>query len=419
MTRTATVIGGGPAGLMAAEVLAAAGLRVTVYEHMPSVGRKLLLAGRSGLNITNNEPLEQLMTRYGKGTPRLREAIRSFGPHELRSWCEGLGETTFVGSTGRVFPTSFRATPLLRAWLARLQSTGVTIELRHRWVGWRTNEANHRDGRRSIFSRPDGTTVEAASDVTVLALGGGSWPRVGSDGSWVGIFRGAGIRVNDLRPANCGVHIGWTTHFVERFAGAPLKNVAASIGPTSVRGDATITRYGLESGPVYALSPFVRDALDRDGRCVMNIDLRPDLTVDVLAQRLARRRPKDSLATSLRRAIGLSPADSSLLREATGNNIPTDPLDLATLVKTVPLAVDSTAPLARAISTAGGVDLAEVDTSFMVRRLPGTFLAGEMLDWEAPTGGYLLQASFSTAVAAARGAVAWLDARTTTAIWGV
>ncbi len=394
---------------MAAEVLASAGGRVTVYEHMPSVGRKFLLAGRSGLNITHNEPVEKLLARYGDARASLDAPIRAFGPHDVRSWCEGLGETTFVGSTGRVFPSSFRGTPLLRAWLQRLEQMGVAFELRQRWLGWCLTEANQLDLRRSRFSGPGGTTTEAVSDVTVLALGGASWPRVGSDGGWVSTFRQAGIQVNDLRPANCAVHIDWTMHFAGRFAGAPLKNVALSIGGISARGDAIISSRGMESGPVYALSSIARDALDRDGRCVMNVDLRPDLTVEVLAHRLARRRAKDSLATALRRTIDLSPVASSLLREAVGNNVPTEPNELALLVKTLPLVVDSIAPLARAISSAGGVALAEMDESFMLRRLPGTFLAGEMLDWEAPTGGYLLQASFSTAVAAARGAVAWMD----------
>jgi uncharacterized flavoprotein (TIGR03862 family) len=409
VTRSAMVVGGGPAGLMAAETLAASGAQVTVFEHMPSAGRKLLLAGRSGLNITHNEPVDKLIARFGGARASLEPAIRAFGPADVRSWCEGLGETTFAGSTGRVFPSSLRATPLLRAWLRRLEHMGVTIELRQRWLGWCTDEAKRLDPRRSRFSGPGGATTEAVSDVTLLALGGASWPRVGSDGGWVDTFRGAGIQVNELRPANCGVHINWTTHFAERFAGAPLKNVALSIGDTSARGDPIITSRGMESGPVYALSSIARDALDRDGRCVMKVDLRPDLTVEALAQRLARRRPKDSLASSLRRTMDLSPLAASLLREAVGNNVPTRPDELATLAKTLPLAVVSIAPLARAISSAGGVALAEIDESFMLRRLPGTFLAGEMLDWEAPTGGYLLQASLSTAVAAARGAIAWMD----------
>jgi uncharacterized flavoprotein (TIGR03862 family) len=400
---------------MAAEVLAAAGVRVTVYEHMPSVGRKLLLAGRSGLNITHNEPIDTLLGRYGKEAHRLEAAIRAFAPHDLRDWCAGLGEATFVGSTGRVFPASFRATPLLRAWLARLEQVGVTFCVRHRWLGWGETGEGQCDGHRSLFARPDGSTTEAVGDVTVLALGGASWPRVGSDGTWVSTLTKAGILVTDLRASNCGVCIGWTNHFAERFGGVPLKNVAISVDETAVRGDAVITGYGMEAGPVYTLSPAVRDAIDRDGRCTMHVDLCPDLTVEVLMHRLARRRPKDSLATSLRRAIDLSSVGSSLLREATGNNVPTGATELAVLIKAVPIVVESTAPLARAISTAGGVALAEVDDSFMLRRLPGTFVVGEMLDWDAPTGGYLLQASLSTAVAAATGAVAWMQGREQTA----
>ena len=400
---------------MAAEVLAAAGVRVTVYEHMPSVGRKLLLAGRSGLNITHNEPIDTLLRRYGKEAHRLEAAIRAFPPHDLREWCAGLGEATFVGSTGRVFPASFRATPLLRAWLARLEQIGVTFCVRHRWLGWGESEEGQADGQRLLFARPDGSSTEAVNDVTVLALGGASWPRVGSDGTWVSTLTKAGILVTDLRASNCGVCIGWTAHFAERFGGIPLKNVAISVGETAVRGDAVITGYGMEAGPVYTLSPAVRDAIDRDGRCTMHVDLCPDLTVEVLRQRLARRRPKDSLATSLRRAIDLSPVGSSLLREVTGNDVPTEPAELAALIKAVPIVVESTSPLARAISTAGGVAFAEVDDSFMLRRLPGTFVVGEMLDWDAPTGGYLLQASLSTAVAAATAAFAWMQVREQTA----
>lgn len=400
---------------MAAEVLATAGARVTVYEHMPSVGRKLLLAGRSGLNITHNEPIDTLLGRYGKEAHRLEPAIRAFPPHDLREWCASLGEATFVGSTGRVFPASFRATPLLRAWLARLEQMGVTFCVRHRWLGWGETEEGQGDGKRLLFARPDGSTTEVVGDVTVLALGGASWPRVGSDGTWVSTLNKAGIAVTDLRASNCGVGIRWSAHFAERFGGVPLKNVAISVDETAVRGDAVITGYGMEAGPVYTVSPAVRDAIDRDGRCTMRIDLCPDLTVEVLIQRLQRRRPKDSLASSLRRAIGLSPVASSLLREATGNDVPTEPAELAALIKAVPIVVESTAPLARAISTAGGVAFTEVDDSFMLRRLPGTFVVGEMLDWDAPTGGYLLQASLSTAVAAATAAVAWMQVREQTA----
>jgi hypothetical protein len=394
---------------MAAEVLATAGVDVTVHEHMPSVGRKFLLAGRSGLNLTHTEPIEQLLTRYGRAADRLGAAIRSFDPQELRSWSASLDEPTFVGSTGQVFPASFRATPLLRAWLARLAELGVTIETHSRWLGWATTSDGQIDARRALFSTPDQSVSEATSDVMVLALGGASWPRVGSDGGWVEVVRRAGIDVNELRPANCGMRVDWTEHFAERFAGVPLKNVAIVVGEASVRGDAMITRHGIEGGPVYAQSAAIRDAIDRRGRCTVTIDLHPDLTVEQLTERLERRRPKDSLAAMLRHTIALTPVSVSLLREVSDNRVPTDPIKLAMLVKAVPLTIESTMPIARAISSAGGISLAEIEESFMLRRVPGTFVAGEMLDWEAPTGGYLLQASFSTAVAAARGARTWLE----------
>ncbi|MGZ7084695.1 MAG: NAD(P)/FAD-dependent oxidoreductase [Ilumatobacteraceae bacterium] len=408
MTGTATVVGGGPAGLMAAEVLADAGLAVTVYEHMPSVGRKLLLAGRSGLNITNNEPLDDLLARYGRAADHLANAIRNFGPPELRSWCASLGEPTFVGPTGQVFPASLRATPLLRAWLARLASAGVSIAVRHRWLGWAASPDGKLDARRSLFERTDGSTVEVTGDVTVLALGGASWPRVGSDGGWVAVLRRAGVEVSELRAANCGIKVDWSPLFAERFAGVPLKNVAVAVAGRSVRGDAMVAPSGVEGGPIYAHSAAIRDGIDRDGRCKVTFDLHPDITVEGLRDRLERRRPKDSLATSLRRTLGLTPVAVSLLREATGNRLPVDPTELAVLVKAVPLVVEATMPIERAISTAGGIAFAELDESLMLRRVPGPFVAGEMIDWEAPTGGYLLQASFSTGVTAARGALSWL-----------
>jgi uncharacterized flavoprotein (TIGR03862 family) len=402
------VVGGGPAGLMAAEMLAGAGLAVTVFEHMPSVGRKLLLAGRSGLNITHSEPIGDLLSRYGPEAGPLDSAVRAFGPQDLRSWCASLGVPTFLGSTGQVFPVSWRATPLLRAWLTRLEQAGVSIEVRHRWLGWATAPDGTPDARKSLFGRADGTTVEVFGDVTVLALGGASWPRVGSDGGWVAAIERAGVDVTELRAANCGLGFEWTAPFIERFAGVPLKNVAVTVVDRSVRGDAMVTRDGIEGGPIYTQSAAIREVIDRQGSCTVTFDLHPDLTVEGLFERLERRRPKDSLSTTLHRTIGLTPVAVSFLREATGNRVPRDSTELATLVKAVPIAIEAIMSIDRAISTAGGIALAELDEAFMVRRLPGTFVAGEMIDWEAPTGGYLLQASFSTAVAAARGAVAWL-----------
>jgi len=385
MNRSATIVGGGPAGLMAAEVLARSGVAVTVHEHMPSVGRKLLLAGRGGLNITHSEPLDEMLARYGDASARLDPAIRAFGPTDLRSWCADLGEKTFVGSSGRVFPASFRATPLVRTWLTRLEQLGVKIEVRSRWLGWATTRDGTVDPRGLRFSRSDGSIDEVASDVTVLALGGASWPRVGSDGGWVDAFRRAGVAVGDLRPANCGVRIDWTGAFANRFAGTPLKNVAITAGNVTIRGDAMVTCQGLEGGPVYAVSRDVRELIDRNGRCTINVDLQPDLTVEQLTERLDRQRPKDSIGSSLRRTVGLSPVAVSLLREATGNRVPKVAQELAKLIKAVPVITTSTMPIARAISSAGGVSLDDLDESFMLRRVPGTFVAGEMIDWEAPT----------------------------------
>jgi uncharacterized flavoprotein (TIGR03862 family) len=400
----ATIIGGGPAGLIAAEVLSAAGLSVTVYDHMRSVGRKFLLAGRGGLNLTHSEPFDQLLARYVGHADRLEPALRAFDPTALRAWCAELGEPTFVGTSGRIFPKSLRATPLLRAWLVRLVGSGVRFEVGHRWVGW--------DAQSGVakFTRPDGSVVMSESDVTVFALGGGSWPRVGSDGGWVEVFRSAGVAVTDLRPSNCGVRVGWTTGFAERFGGVPLKNVAITVGDASSRGDAMVTTAGLEGGPIYAQSAAIRAALDRDGSCGTTVDLQPDLAVAAIRERLDRRRPKESLSTLLRRSVSLSPVAIGLLREATRNRLPSDSSALAVLVKAVPITVTATMPIDRAISSAGGISLDAVDDAFMLKHRPGTFVAGEMLDWEAPTGGYLLQASFSTGVAAAHGAIGWLSA---------
>ena len=395
---SATVVGGGPAGLMAAEVLAANGLTVTVFEHMPSVGRKFLLAGRGGLNITHSEPIDQMITRYGRSAEGLAEAVHTFAPADLRAWCAGLGQPTFVGTSGRVFPQAFRATPLLRAWLQRLASFGVKIETRHRWLGFAGATG-------SRFGRTDGSTIELDSDVTILALGGASWPRVGSDGGWVACMREVGIVVNDLRPANGGIQVDWSAAFADQFEGLPLKNVAVTVAAASVRGDAMITRAGLEGGPIYAHSAAIRDALDANSCCTLSVDLHPDLTLSQLRDRLGRRRPKESLTTLLRR-VGLHPVSIALLRESTQNQLPSDASGLAALVKAVPVVVTSTMPIARAISSAGGVAFSEVNRSLMLIRRPGTFIAGEMLDWEAPTGGYLLQACFSTAVAAARACIA-------------
>jgi uncharacterized flavoprotein (TIGR03862 family) len=398
------VIGGGPAGLMAAEVLTRGGATVTVYDRMPSVGRKFLLAGRGGLNLTHSEDLPRLLSRYEAAEPRLRAAIEAFPPSALRAWCEELGQPTFVGSSGRVFPKAMKASPLLRAWLARLAASGVAFELRHLWTGWDAAD-------RLQFATPEGQ-VSVAADATVLALGGASWPRLGSDGAWVAPLEQAGIAIAPLQPTNCGVLVAWSDLFRQRFAGQPLKRIELSIGERKERGEAIVTATGLEGGAIYALSAPLREALSAGAEVELYVDLRPDMALSDLQARLSAPRAKQSLATFLRKAAHLSPAEIGLLHEAAlampGRLGGLSPDGLAALIKAVPVRVTGFAPIARAISTAGGVSFDEVDDRFMLRRKPGVFVAGEMLDWEAPTGGYLLQASFATGAAAANGALAWL-----------
>jgi uncharacterized flavoprotein (TIGR03862 family) len=391
------VVGGGPGGLMAAEVLASAGAAVTVLEATPAVGRKFLLAGRGGLNLTHSEPLEAMVGRYGVAAPRLRPVLEAFTPDDLRRWAEGLGAPTFVGTSGRVFPESFRANRLLEAWLGRLSELDVQVRTSHRWTGW-CDEL----GRCITVTGPDGAE-EMHADAVVLALGGGSWPSTGSDGAWQGVVAGAGIEVVPLGPANSGVDVDWTPVFAERFAGTPIKNVAVRCGGESARGELMVTEHGLEGGAAYALSRPLHEEIEATGGASLHVDLLPDLADGAAATRLARRRPKDSRSTALARQLGLAPVAIGLLREATGNRLPADDAELAALVRAVPLHVVGSAPLDRAISSSGGISLDEVDEQFVLHRRPGMAVVGEMLDWDAPTGGYLLQATFSTAVAAARG----------------
>jgi uncharacterized flavoprotein (TIGR03862 family) len=386
---------------MAAEVLAQGGANVTVYDRMPSVGRKFLLAGRGGLNLTHSEALPQFLARYGAAMPHLRAAIERFPPDALRAWAEGLGQDTFVGSSGRVFPKAFKASPLLRSWLRRLGGAGVAFKLRHRWTGW--------DDRGDLsFETPDGRIGEHA-DAVVLALGGASWPRLGSDGAWAGVLGELGVAVAPLRPANCGFVVRWSDLFRERFEGQPLKRIELSFAAQSVRGEAIVTRQGLEGGGIYALSAPLREAIAAAGEAVLRIALRPELPAARLERRLATPRGKQSLANHLRKSLKLSPVEIGLLHEAApGRLAAMSANELAALIGSVPVRLVAAAPIDRAISTAGGVSFDAVDEAFMLRRRLGVFAAGEMLDWEAPTGGYLLQASFATGRAAARGALAWL-----------
>jgi uncharacterized flavoprotein (TIGR03862 family) len=397
------VVGAGPAGLMAATVLAEGGADVTVYERMPSVGRKFLLAGRGGLNLTHNEDLDRFMARYGAAAPHLRPAIEAFPPAALREWSEKLGQETFVGSSGRVFPKSLKTSPLLRAWLQRLDLARVRFEFRHRWIGW--------DERNAIlFDTPAGQ-VPVQADAVVLALGGASWPKLGSDGGWADVLAQSGVAIAPLRPANCGFVVNWSDVFRDKFEGHPLKRIALTFGDTTVRGEAMITRSGLEGGSIYALSAPLREAIAANEEALLTIALRPDMPAAELQQKLEAPRGKQSFSNVLRKALKLPPVAIGLLQEAavasrhklSAMSAPA----VAALINAVPLCLTGTAPLENAISTAGGIAFDEIDGSFMLRKRPGVFVAGEMLDWEAPTGGYLLQASFSTGAAAGRAALAW------------
>jgi uncharacterized flavoprotein (TIGR03862 family) len=398
------VIGAGPAGLMAAEVLAQGGADVTIYDAMPSAGRKFLMAGRGGLNLTHSEPLPDFLARYREAMPHLKAAVEAFPPDTLRDWSEALGQPTFVGSSGRVFPKAFKASPLLRAWLRRLDAAGVKFALRHRWLGWdETGEL--------LFATPDGPRVVNA-DATVLALGGASWPRLGSDGVWTAILVAKGIAIAPMRPANSGFTVAWSDIFRDRFEGQPLKGVALTIGAHQIRGEAVITRTGIEGGAIYALSAELRDAVLAKETATLRVALRPDLAAADLTARLSASRGKQSFSNFLRKAAQLSPVSIGLLQEAavtTGRSLASLPAaDLAELINAVPIQITGVAPIARAISNAGGIAFDELDDHLMLRHLPGVFAAGEMLDWEAPTGGYLLQASFATGVAAGKGALKWL-----------
>lgn len=393
--KTVAVIGAGPAGLMAAEVLAKSGCAVTVYEKMPSIGRKFLMAGRGGLNLTHSESLEPFLKRYGGAREKLAPLVEAFSPQALTAWAEGLGQATFTGSSGRVFPKAMKASPLLRAWLARLVGLGVEIRTRTAWTGWDKAGA-------LTFARDDGTVETARPDATVLALGGASWPRLGSDGGWAGLLQARGVEVVPFAPANAGFDIAWSETFRERFAGQPLKPVALTFEGQTVRGEAMIARYGLEGGAIYALSGALRTAIARDGSAELTLDLAPDQTAEALAEKLSKGRLGDPVTNRLRKA-GLSPVAIGLMREARGVALPPEPARLARVAKAARLTLTGMQGLDRAISSAGGVAWDAVDGNLMLKGLPGVFVAGEMLDWEAPTGGYLLQACFASGAAAARG----------------
>ncbi len=403
--RTVAVIGGGPAGLMAAEAISRNGVRVDVYDAMPSVGRKFLLAGKGGLNLTHAEPQDAFRSRYGMRRPQLEPLLDAFGPDALRDWARGLGIETFVGSSGRVFPVEEKAAPLLRAWLHRLREAGVRLHARHRWLGWDATGALR-------FETPQGEQAVPA-DAVVLALGGGSWPKLGSDGAWVQWLAQRGVEVAALRPANCGFDIGWSEHFRARFAGHPVKSVVASCAGAAGaverrQGEFVVTETGVEGSLIYALSARLRDEIAARGAAVLHLDLAPGRELPRLVDELSRPRGSRSLSSHLQSRTGLKGVKAGLLREVLAAEDFADPARLAAAIKALPLRLVAPRPLEEAISSAGGVAFEALDERLMIRILPGVFCAGEMLDWEAPTGGYLLTACFASGRAAGRSALAWL-----------
>lgn len=401
--KTIAIIGGGPAGLMAADVLAGHGHRVTVYEAMPTVGRKFLLAGKSGLNITHSEDYQRFVTRFGAANGRLKEALDAFTPQDVRNWAQSLGTETFVGSSGRVFPTVMKASPLLRAFVRHLESRGVEIRTRHRWTGFVG------DGYR--FETPEGETI-IRPDATLLALGGASWPRLGSDGQWVPWLRDAGIAVTDFRPANCGFDVSWSELFVSRFAGEPVKSVTVTSASGTTQGEFVISRHGVEGSLIYAHASALRDALEKEGKARLVLDLAPAKSVERLAADLARQPQKASFSTRLRKAGPLDGVKAALLREVVPDIGSMNVHAIASHIKALPVSLIRSRPLVEAISSAGGICWYEVGGDYMLKQHPGLFVAGEMLDWEAPTGGYLLTACFATGRAAGISIRHWLNNRT-------
>jgi uncharacterized flavoprotein (TIGR03862 family) len=385
---------------MAAEVLCAGGVQVHVYDAMPSVGRKFLMAGKGGLNITHSEPQDIFLSRYGRHRGHVEALIEGFPPEVLRAWVHDLGVETFVGTSGRVFPYEMKAAPLLRAWLHRLREKAVVFHMRHRWQGWSVDGALR-------FATPRGET-EVNADVVILALGGGSWPKLGSDGTWVDMLSARGVAITPLAPSNCGFDVTWSEFFRSRYAGQPVKSVVASFGDIRRQGEFVVTADGVEGGLIYALSAGLRDAIAASGKAVLKLDLVPARTAPQVLTDLARPRGKNSLSNYLRKAAGLDGVKAGILRDVLPPEVFDDPKRLAESIKALPLVLNAPRPLAEAISTAGGVGFSELDESLMLAKIPGVFCAGEMLDWDAPTGGYLLTACFASGKAAGEGALAWL-----------
>ncbi len=414
------IIGGGPAGLMAAEALAQGGARVEVFDAMPSLGRKFLMAGKGGMNITHAEPYADFVTRYGERRDRIEPLLQSFSPDALREWIHGLGIATFVGTSGRVFPTDMKAAPLLRAWLHRLRELGVHFHVRHRWCGWNEQGALRFEISPSPLPTPlpqagEGANVRIVrSDAVVLALGGGSWPQLGSDGAWVPLLAQQGAAIAPLRPSNCGFDVAWSAHLRVRFVGEPLKSVIAIFNGIRRQGECVITEHGIEGGLIYALSAALRDEIEKNGSAILQLDLLPDWSLQRVQDEVSHPRGSRSLSSHLQSRLGLQGVKANLLREVLDSAQMHDPALLARTIKALPLRLIAPRPLREAISTAGGVTFESLDENLMLKKSPGVFCAGEMLDWEAPTGGYLLSACFASGHAAGLGALGWLQHPRTT-----
>ncbi|MEB2333798.1 MAG: TIGR03862 family flavoprotein [Anaerolineaceae bacterium] len=400
MQKSVAIIGGGPAGLMAAEVISARGVKVDVYDSMPSVGRKFLMAGKGGLNITHSDPFEVFVARYGKRQQQIEPLLKKFGANELREWVHGFGIETFIGTSGRVFPVGMKASPLLRAWLKRLNDSSVTFHLRHQLTRIRPD-------RSLQFQTPNGEVIVNA-DAIVLALGGGSWRRLGSDGAWVDWLKQAGAEVEPLSPSNCGFDVMWSPHFRDKFDGHPVKSVVLSFGEFRQQGEFIITKEGMEGGLIYSASAMLRDEIYANGQAVILLDLKPDRALEWLKEKLSRPRGKRSLASYLEKSLGIFGVKAGLLREFVSKDDFANAERLAALIKALPVPLVAPRPLDEAISTAGGVTFESLDENLMLKNLPGVFCAGEMLDWEAPTGGYLLTACFSSGYAAGDGVTKYL-----------
>jgi len=416
MNKSIAIIGGGPAGLMAAEVISTQSnaVKVDVYDSMPSLGRKFLMAGKSGLNITHSEPFEQFISRYGKRRIQIELMLKNFGPEELRQWVHGLGIETFVGTSGRVFPVGMKASPLLRAWLKRLNDSGVTFHLRHKWTGFHepAPAAVPGGGNRGFsilnFETPDGKK-EVKADAVILALGGGSWARLGSDGAWAPWLMQAGVEVEPLRPSNSGFDVAWSPHFRDRFQGHPIKSVVLSFGSFHQQGEFIVTKEGVEGSLIYAASALLRDEIEAAGKAVIMLDLAPDRSHEWLVERLSRSRGSRSMASHLEKMVNIKDVKAGLLREFLSKEDFWNTQPLAHFIKNLPIPLIATRPLDEAISSAGGVTFESLDEHLMLRSMPGVFCAGEMLDWEAPTGGYLITACMASGYAAGRGLLKWLD----------